>query len=78
MFELPLIPHKVAYGRIQRRLAAKYHVWLVPKRKFIEVIRGADATSDGIHLAPEGARRMAALVADVLAPVLALSPKTKI
>jgi hypothetical protein len=70
MLELPLLPYKTAYGEIQRRLAAKYHVWLIPKRKFIEVIRGADATSDGIHLAPEGTRRMASLIADVLRPLL--------
>ena len=71
MFELPLLPYKTNFGQIQRRLAAKHHVWLIPKRKLIEVIRGADATSDGIHLAPEGARRMAALVAEILKPVLA-------
>jgi len=32
MFELPLLPHKIEYGRIQRRLATKYGVWLIPKR----------------------------------------------
>jgi len=70
MFELPLLPHKTAYGEVQRRLAAKYQVWLIPKRKFIEIIAGADATSDGIHLAPEGTRRMTALIAQVLGPIL--------
>jgi lysophospholipase L1-like esterase len=70
MFELPLLPHKTNYGEIQRRLAAKYHVWLIPKRKFIGVLRGADATTDGIHLSSEGARHMSLLVKEVLAPVL--------
>jgi acyl-CoA thioesterase I len=70
MFELPLLPHKTAYGEIQRRLANKYGVYLIPKRKFIEVIKGADATSDGIHLAPEGTRRMSALISQVLGPIL--------
>jgi len=50
MFELPLLPDKIAYGQIQRRLAAKYGVWLIPKRCFVEVIGGANATSDGLHL----------------------------
>ena len=70
MFELPLLPHKIAYGQIQRRLAAKYGVWLIPKRYFIDVIGGANSTSDGLHLSDAGARRMAALVAQVLSPAL--------
>jgi acyl-CoA thioesterase-1 len=70
MFELPLFPHKIAYGRIQRRLAKKYGVWLIPKRCFIEVIGGASATSDGLHLTESGAHRMATLVANVLSLVL--------
>jgi len=70
MFELPLLPHKIAYGQIQRRLAEKYGVWLIPKRCFVEVIGGANATSDGLHLSESGAHRMAMLVAQVLSPVL--------
>jgi lysophospholipase L1-like esterase len=70
MFELPLLPHKIAYGQIQRRLAAKYGVWLIPKRYFTDVIGGANATSDGLHLSEIGSRRMAALVAQALLPVL--------
>jgi acyl-CoA thioesterase-1 len=70
MFELPLLPHKVAYGRIQRRLAAEFGVVLIPRRHLTEVLGAADATSDGLHLAPAGARRMAELVAEKLGPVL--------
>jgi acyl-CoA thioesterase-1 len=70
MFELPLLPDRVAYGQIQRRLAKKYGVWLIPKRYFTYVISGANATSDGLHLLPEGTRRMATLVTQVLTPVL--------
>jgi lysophospholipase L1-like esterase len=70
MFELPLIPTRLAYGRVQRRLAANYGVWLIPKRCFARVISGADATSDGLHLSAIGAQRMSALVARVLWPVL--------
>jgi acyl-CoA thioesterase I len=70
MFELPLLPDRVAYGRIQRNLAAKYHVSLIPKRCFTNVIGGSSATSDGLHLSDSGTRGMAALVARVLSPVL--------
>lgn len=70
MFELPLLPHKIAYGRVQRRLAARYGVALIPKRYFVEVIAGANATSDGLHLSDSGAHRMAALVARALSRLL--------
>jgi acyl-CoA thioesterase I len=70
MFELPLLPNRIAYGQIQRRLASKYGVWLIPKRYLAQVIQGADATSDGLHLSPTASQRMAALVAKVLDPVL--------
>ena len=74
MFELPLLPDRVAYGQIQRRLAKKYNVWLIPKRYFVSVIGGANATSDGLHLLPEGTRRMADLVAQVFSPVMKSTP----
>jgi lysophospholipase L1-like esterase len=70
MFELPLLPQHIDYGRIQRRLAAKYDVWLIPKRYFVGVMSGSEATSDGLHLRPEGTYRMADLVSHALAPVL--------
>jgi acyl-CoA thioesterase-1 len=70
MFELPLLPHRIAYGRIQRELAAKYHVQLIPKRFFIDVLAGKDATSDSLHLAPAGAKHMAESVYSLLAPLL--------
>jgi acyl-CoA thioesterase I len=70
MFELPLLPHKVAYGRAQRRLAAKYGVWLIPKRYFAAVIASQNSTSDGLHLTATGASRMATLVECALSPVL--------
>jgi len=70
MFELPLLPNKIAYGRIQRRLSTKYRVSLIPKRYFAQVIGDANATTDGLHLSASGAHRMAALVAQVLSPLL--------
>lgn len=70
MFELPLLPDRISYGRIQRRLATKYGVSLIPKRYLVSVIRGPDATSDGLHLTDVGAHRMASLVMSILSPVL--------
>ncbi len=76
MFELPLLPHKIAYGQIQRRVAAKYGVSLIPKRYLTEVVGAANATSDGLHLSSSGSRRMAALVAQVFSHALKSPPKT--
>ncbi len=72
MFELPLIPSKIGYGQVQRRLSEKYHVWLIPKRFLADVLR-ADSTSDGLHLSPRGASRMAGFVASALSGVLPTS-----
>ena len=68
MMELPLLPHRIGYGQVQRQLAKKYGVYLIPKRYFARVISGANATSDGLHLSDEGSRRMAQLVAKVITP----------
>jgi len=70
MFELPLLPHKIEYGSIQRRLAAEYHIALIPKRFFIDIIGSADATSDGLHLSRSGAQHMAVFIAHLLNPIL--------
>jgi acyl-CoA thioesterase-1 len=74
MFELPLLPNKVAFGQIQRRLSKKYGVYLIPKHFFTGVLGGPNATIDGLHLSDLGAHRMASLVARALSPVL----KTKL
>jgi lysophospholipase L1-like esterase len=70
MFELPLLPHKVAYGIAQRRMAARYGVFLIPKHCFTDVLASESATSDGLHLSDTGALKMADLVTHVLCPVL--------
>ena len=54
MFELPLPPLCHEYGRVQRELAAKYAVKLVPKRVFLSVIAGSESTLDSIHLSQSG------------------------
>ena len=75
MFELPLLPHRIAYGQIQRRLAAKYGTSLIPKRYLTGIIAGKDATLDGLHLTDIGARRMALVVTQALSPVLRGGPE---
>jgi len=68
MFELPLPPLYNEYGRIQRRLAARHTVQLIPKRIFMSVLAGEDATLDSIHLSPRGHDRMAAAVWNIIEP----------
>ena len=62
MFELPLPPFCIEYGRIQRSLARKHSVSLVPKRVFLSVLSAGDSTIDTIHLTQAGHDRMAACV----------------
>jgi acyl-CoA thioesterase-1 len=73
MFELPLLPDKIGFGQMQRRLSSKYGVFLIPKHFLTQVLSGADATSDGLHLSESGARRMSALVERTLSPALKLT-----
>lgn len=68
MLELPLPPLMNEYGRIQRRLAARHGVRLIPKRVLMGVLATGGATLDSIHLAPDGHRRLAAAMWQVLAP----------
>jgi len=70
MFEIPLFVHRLAYGPIQRKLAQKYQICLIPKRYLIDVISGADTTSDRLHLSRREALRMTALVQQALSQVL--------
>jgi len=62
MFELPLPPFRNEYGRIQRSLARKHDVALVPKRVFLSIFAANDSTVDTIHLTQAGHHRMAATV----------------
>ncbi|MEX2174730.1 MAG: GDSL-type esterase/lipase family protein [Pirellulaceae bacterium] len=72
MFELPLPPTYNEFGRIQRRLAARHGVRLIPKRVLMGVLAQGDTTLDSIHLSPGGHRRMAAAVWRVIEPVYKL------
>lgn len=62
MLELPLPPFRNEYGRVQRSLARKHDVALVPKRVFLSILAANDATVDTIHLTQAGHDRMAAAV----------------
>ena len=62
MFELPLPPFRNEYGRIQRSLARKHCVALVPKRVFLSILAVNGSTVDTIHLTQAGHHRMAATV----------------
>ncbi len=73
MFELPLPPFYHAYGRVQRRLAAKHHVALVPKHVFLSVLAASGSTLDSIHLSQSGHQLMADRVWRILQP--AFEPK---
>lgn len=68
MFELPLPPFYHEYGRIQRTIAAKHRVQLIPKRVFLSVIAGGDSTLDSIHLSQAGHELMAKRVWSLIEP----------
>jgi acyl-CoA thioesterase-1 len=61
MFELPLIPLYHRYGMIQRRLATRYQVALIPKRYFLSILADSDSTLDSIHLSQSGHQKMSDL-----------------
>jgi len=54
MFELPLLPFHSGYGEVQRILARKHNVILIPKKCLTDVIGGSDNTLDGLHLSQKG------------------------
>jgi acyl-CoA thioesterase-1 len=68
LVELPLPPLYNEFGRIQRRLATRYGVRLIPKRLLMSVLTGDGATLDSIHLSKLGNRRMADAVWRVIGP----------
>jgi acyl-CoA thioesterase-1 len=68
MFELPLPPFYLEYGRIQRTLARRHYAKLIPRRVFTSVIAGGGSTLDSIHLTQAGHRFMAECVWRVVGP----------
>lgn len=66
MFELPLPPFQGAYGAVQRRLATRLDIPLVPRRTLGLVLAHPDSTVDGLHLSAAGHARLADAVWSVL------------
>lgn len=66
MFELPLPPGSNAWGLVQRRLANRYGVVLIPKRRFASILLSGETTLDSIHLSQSGHEAMARLIEEVL------------
>jgi acyl-CoA thioesterase-1 len=71
MFELPLPPLHNEFGHIQRRLAARHGVRLIPKRTFVSVLTAGGATLDSVHLSREGHEMMAEAVWQLVGPAMA-------
>lgn len=63
MLELPMVPGAWRYGAIQRSLARKYDVTLVPKRLMAAVVTDPRNTVDGLHLNERGEAEMAREIA---------------
>ncbi|MDB5334527.1 MAG: lysophospholipase L1-like esterase [Planctomycetaceae bacterium] len=68
MFEIPLPPLCNEYGRIQRRIASRHQVPLIPKRLLMGVLAKPGNTVDSIHLTQAGHNQLAALVWGLIAP----------
>jgi acyl-CoA thioesterase-1 len=66
MFELPLPPFYNEFGRVQRRLAAKYSVQLIPKSVFVGVLTADGATVDSVHLSRHGHELMAETIWNII------------
>lgn len=62
MFELPLLPFWNNFGRVQRQLANKYCVILIPKKYLVGVFAGKSNTIDGLHLSQKGHDELAKAV----------------
>lgn len=62
MLELPLPPFYNRFGQIQRELADRYDVVLIPKREFAAAIFAPGTTLDGLHFSEAGHARMAEMV----------------
>ena len=74
MLELPLPPFHNRFGTIQRTLAKRYDVLLVPKREFAQAIFAPGATLDGLHFSPEGHRLMAEMIWRWIGPAVMAAP----
>ncbi|HVR43900.1 MAG TPA: GDSL-type esterase/lipase family protein [Thermoanaerobaculia bacterium] len=67
MFELPLPPGRWRWGAIQRRLARRHGVILIPKRILARVLTDRRLVTDGLHLRDAGHERLAREISAMLA-----------
>jgi acyl-CoA thioesterase-1 len=70
MLEFPLLPLQNEYGRIQRSLAKKHGVVLIPKRFFVDVLSSPNATVDLAHLSQHGHKLMADNIWAIVNPAI--------
>ncbi len=70
MLELPLPPLYNGYGEVQRRLAQKHQVLLIPKRYFAGVLASAGDRVDGVHLSAAGHKKMCEMIWNLMSPAL--------
>lgn len=64
--ELPLLPQYYSYGRVQRKLARKYNITLIPKSVLVSIFCTRNATSDGMHLTSKGHELMAQNIQQII------------
>lgn len=62
MLELPVWPGGRPYARVQREVASRLRVEMIPKRGWAVVASGEGNTLDNVHLSGKGHRAMAAFV----------------
>jgi lysophospholipase L1-like esterase len=66
MLELPTLPWQIQYTKIQRELAKKLSVILIPKRIFVSVLSQNGATRDLAHLSAKGHEVMSQKIWEIL------------
>ncbi len=74
MFELPVPPLFNRFGSVQRRLAKRYSVQLIPKRELAKILASPENTLDTIHLSQLGHEQMARSVWDQISNAFELVP----
>jgi len=71
LFELPLPPTAVRYGMVQRRLARRHGVGLIPRRTFARIVTREEMTlGDKLHFSQEGHDAMAEAVWEIVGEAL--------
>lgn len=72
MLEIPLPPFCNSYGLVQRRLARRFGVILIPRRFFADILTGNQTTVNDLHLSQQGQERMADMLWKLLEPAFAV------